>query len=185
MGWNKPPGSAITAQAQKPGRRWDSPVVVRYADDQVALCASREQAEQVKARLAEWLKPRGVGLQRGQDEDRPPRRRFRLFGVQRPPLPGKAADQTVEGGVASAPGTAHRGDESPARGQRLGGDPETEPDHPGMVDLLPGGGFQRGVLQAGHACVEAHLQVGTPQPPEQIEGLDSKPVLRCVQQVPA
>jgi RNA-directed DNA polymerase len=40
----------------------DSPVVVRYADDQVALCASREQAEQVKARLAEWLKPRGLAF---------------------------------------------------------------------------------------------------------------------------
>jgi RNA-directed DNA polymerase len=30
----------------------DSPVVVRYADDLVALCASREQAEEVKERLA-------------------------------------------------------------------------------------------------------------------------------------
>lgn len=37
-----------------------SPVVVRYADDLVALCHSREQAEQVKARLAEWLTPRGL-----------------------------------------------------------------------------------------------------------------------------
>jgi RNA-directed DNA polymerase len=38
----------------------DSPVVVRYADDLVALCHSREQAEQVKARLAAWLAPRGL-----------------------------------------------------------------------------------------------------------------------------
>jgi RNA-directed DNA polymerase len=37
-----------------------SPVVVRYADDLLALCHSREQAEQVKARLAEWLAPRGL-----------------------------------------------------------------------------------------------------------------------------
>ncbi|WP_055496007.1 group II intron reverse transcriptase/maturase [Streptomyces sp. TP-A0356] len=37
-----------------------SPVVVRYADDLLALCHSREQAEQVKARLASWLKPRGL-----------------------------------------------------------------------------------------------------------------------------
>lgn len=36
------------------------PVVVRYADDLIALCHSREQAEQVKARLAEWLAPRGL-----------------------------------------------------------------------------------------------------------------------------
>ncbi|MGW0436773.1 group II intron reverse transcriptase/maturase [Micromonospora sp. NPDC003197] len=35
-------------------------VVVRYADDLVALCDSRECAEQVKARLAAWLTPRGL-----------------------------------------------------------------------------------------------------------------------------
>src|SRR6266571_3835184 len=38
------------------------PVVVRYADDLIALCHSRAQAEQVKARLAEWLAPRGLGF---------------------------------------------------------------------------------------------------------------------------
>jgi RNA-directed DNA polymerase len=36
------------------------PAVIRYADDLLALCHSREQAEQVKARLAEWLTPRGL-----------------------------------------------------------------------------------------------------------------------------
>jgi RNA-directed DNA polymerase len=39
-----------------------SPVVVRYADDLVVLCHSSEQAEQVKAALAEWLTPRGLGF---------------------------------------------------------------------------------------------------------------------------
>ncbi|MCA1702449.1 MAG: group II intron reverse transcriptase/maturase [Actinobacteria bacterium] len=37
-----------------------SPVVVRYADDLVALCHSRDEAEQIKARLADWLAPRGL-----------------------------------------------------------------------------------------------------------------------------
>lgn len=36
------------------------PVLVRYADDYVAMCHSREQAEQVKADLAAWLGPRGL-----------------------------------------------------------------------------------------------------------------------------
>lgn len=36
------------------------PTLVRYADDLVALCHTREQAEQVKARLADWLAPRGL-----------------------------------------------------------------------------------------------------------------------------
>ncbi|GAA3794208.1 group II intron reverse transcriptase/maturase [Streptomyces chiangmaiensis] len=48
-----------------PGRRAgeimpDAPVMVRYADDLVAMCHSRAAAEQVKARLAEWLAPRGL-----------------------------------------------------------------------------------------------------------------------------
>ena len=38
----------------------DSPVLIRYADDLVALCRTRHQAEQVKARLAGWLTPRGL-----------------------------------------------------------------------------------------------------------------------------
>jgi RNA-directed DNA polymerase len=36
------------------------PVLVKYADDLVVMCHSRTQAEQVKARLAEWLTPRGL-----------------------------------------------------------------------------------------------------------------------------
>jgi RNA-directed DNA polymerase len=39
-----------------------SPVVVRYADDLIAMCVSREQAEEVKARLAVWLAPRGLAF---------------------------------------------------------------------------------------------------------------------------
>lgn len=37
-----------------------TPVLIRYADDLVALCHSRHEAEQVKARLAAWLAPRGL-----------------------------------------------------------------------------------------------------------------------------
>jgi RNA-directed DNA polymerase len=39
-----------------------SPVVIRYADDVIALCHSQGQAEQFKARLAEWLAPRGLAF---------------------------------------------------------------------------------------------------------------------------
>jgi RNA-directed DNA polymerase len=37
-----------------------APALVRYADDLLAMCHTREQAEQVKAQLAEWLAPRGL-----------------------------------------------------------------------------------------------------------------------------
>ena len=40
--------------------RRDSPVLIRYADDLIALCQSKVQAEEVKARLAEWLAPKGL-----------------------------------------------------------------------------------------------------------------------------
>ncbi len=39
-----------------------SPSLIRYADDMIALCHSRQEAEQVKARLAEWLAPRGLSF---------------------------------------------------------------------------------------------------------------------------
>ena len=42
----------------KPG----TPVVVRYADDLAVCCHTRQQAEQVKARLAGWLAPRGLAF---------------------------------------------------------------------------------------------------------------------------
>src|SRR5712691_6053950 len=42
--------------------RAGSPVAVRYADDMVVLCHSQQQAGQVKARLAEWLAPRGLAF---------------------------------------------------------------------------------------------------------------------------
>ncbi|MGH9302404.1 MAG: reverse transcriptase domain-containing protein, partial [Acidimicrobiales bacterium] len=42
--------------------RRDSPVVIRYADDLLALCHTKAQAEQVKERLAVWLAPRGLAF---------------------------------------------------------------------------------------------------------------------------
>jgi RNA-directed DNA polymerase len=39
-----------------------SPTLTRYADDLVVCCHSRQQAEQVKAKLAGWLAPRGLAF---------------------------------------------------------------------------------------------------------------------------
>jgi RNA-directed DNA polymerase len=39
-----------------------TPVLVRYADDLVALCDSREQAEQAEQRLTPWLASRGLAF---------------------------------------------------------------------------------------------------------------------------
>lgn len=40
--------------------RGDSPTLTRYADDLAVCCRTREEAEQVKVRLAAWLAPRGL-----------------------------------------------------------------------------------------------------------------------------
>jgi hypothetical protein len=53
-------GSYITVGHNAGDIKASSPVVIRYADDMIALCHSQRQAEQVKASLAEWLAPRGL-----------------------------------------------------------------------------------------------------------------------------
>ena len=50
----------LTTGANAGSVRPGSPVVIRYADDLLAFCHSRQEAEQVKARLAGWLAPRGL-----------------------------------------------------------------------------------------------------------------------------
>jgi RNA-directed DNA polymerase len=46
----------LRSGAAKPG----TPVLIRYADDFVVLTYSKEEAEQVKLKLAAWLEPRGL-----------------------------------------------------------------------------------------------------------------------------
>jgi RNA-directed DNA polymerase len=40
----------------------EAPVLVRYADDLLVFCRTRQHAEQVKQQLVEWLRPRGLGF---------------------------------------------------------------------------------------------------------------------------
>jgi len=40
----------------------NSPVIIRYADDYVALCRSRRQAEEIRIRLQSWLADRGLSF---------------------------------------------------------------------------------------------------------------------------
>jgi RNA-directed DNA polymerase len=40
----------------------EAPVLVRYADDLLVFCRTRQHAGQVKQQLAEWLRPRGLGF---------------------------------------------------------------------------------------------------------------------------
>jgi RNA-directed DNA polymerase len=42
--------------------RVDSPALIRYADDFVVVCHTRQDAIEIKARLARWLEPRGLAF---------------------------------------------------------------------------------------------------------------------------
>ena len=121
-----------------------SPVAVRYADDVVVLCHSQEQAEQVKARLAEWLAPRGLAF----NEDKTKIVRlsegfdFLGFNVRRYHRkllikPSKAAIRRLRERLAAEMRSA-------ARRQRDGGHRHAQPRHPGLGGLLPGRGVIRG-----------------------------------------
>ena len=116
--------------------------------------------EQVKARLAEWLAPRGlafnedktriVTLDEGFD--------FLGFNVRRYHgklliKPSKAAVRRIRERLR-AEMRSLRGTNAQAVIRT------TQPDHPGLGGLLPDGGVQRDVPRAGHLHVEAHLQVG-------------------------
>jgi RNA-directed DNA polymerase len=161
-----------------------SPTLIRYADDLVALCHTRHQALEVKARLAAWLAPRGlvfneqktrvVSLNEGFD--------FLGFHVRRyrgRPLikPSKAAIRRIRERLRtelrSLTGT-----------QRPGGDQTTQPNHPGLGRLLPDTGIQPDVPRAGSIPVAAHLQVGSDQPSQQVETVGVCPLLRQVQPDP-
>jgi RNA-directed DNA polymerase len=134
----RPPGSGTSLTGSNAGTaRPGSPVVIRYADGLLALCHSREQAEQVRARLAAWLAPRGLVVNEDKTRIVHHRRWGGLPGVQRPPLPRQATDQTEQGGGESDPGTADRRDEGAARAQRADGPHPAQPDHPRVVGLLP------------------------------------------------
>ncbi len=55
--------AGVRYEASDPARtKRGCPALVVYADDMVALCHTRQQAEQVKARMAEWLAPRGLSF---------------------------------------------------------------------------------------------------------------------------
>ena len=93
-----------------------SPVLVRYADDLVALCHTRDQAEQVKARLAGWLAPRGLAFNEDKTRIVHLDDGFDFLGFNVRRQSRQAADQTEQGGRETDPGTAAHRDASPCAG---------------------------------------------------------------------
>ena len=162
------------------------PVLVRYADDLLALCHTQAQAEQVKARLAAWLAPRGLAF----NDDKTAIRHldadgcdFLGYSIRR--YRGKLLIKPSTAAMRRIRETAHRRGQGAARRQRPRGDHHAQPDHPRVGGLLPERGLQQSVRPTGRPSVAADLQVGQPPPREQAEALGHRPLLRPVPPVPA
>ena len=132
-------------------------MLIRYADDFVVHCHTRQQALEVKARLAAWLTPRGlafnddktavVSLSEGYD--------FLGFNVRR--YQRKLLIKPSKTAVRRIRRTAPRRAALPAREQRLRGPQAPQPDHPRVGRLLPDTGIRRRLRQAGHTtCGGSH-----------------------------
>ena len=162
-----------------------SPVLIRYADDLVALCHTRHEAEQVKARLAGWLAPRGltfnedktriVTLDDGFD--------FLGFTVRRQSgklliKPSKAALRRIRERLRTEM-RALRGANAAAVLHRL------NPIIRGWAAY-----YRTVVSSEAFTALDRYLwrltyKWAKHRSPEQVEALDRQPVLRRVQQVPA
>jgi RNA-directed DNA polymerase len=115
-----------------------SPVLVRYADDLVVMCESREQADQVKTRLAAWLASRGLSFNEEKTRVAHLEEGFEFLGMNiRRYRNGKLLIKPSKAAVVRFRKRLTRPDEVPARGQRARGGGPTQPHHSGLGCLLP------------------------------------------------
>ena len=184
---------ALQGMEEAAGVRYDSrgyvkagcPTVIVYADDFVALCHSRGQAEAVQAKLSVWLKERGLSLNR--EKTRIGRisdgfdflsfniRRYRTGqGSKVLTRPSRDAMKKIRRRLA---------DEL----REMRGAPEGQviytlnPVITGPGELLPDRGVQEVLPGAGQLPVAAALQVGSPQAPQEGPEMGHRPLLRPVQ----
>ena len=122
------------------------PALIRYADDLVVCCHSRQQAEQVQARLAEWLEPRGLAFNEAKTRIVPLTEGFDFLGFNLRRYPnGKLLIKPGATAIKRFREQACEGVPRTPRGQRRSGTGEDRPDHTGLGRLLPDGGVVQGV----------------------------------------
>ena len=166
------------------------PVLVRYADDYVAMCHSREQAEQVKAALTAWLEPRGLRFNEDKTHIVHVEDGFSFLGFDI----RRRVDRQGSGKLLITPSKESvkrlrkrlcAEVRSPARSERRRGGVPAQPGDPGMVGLLPERGLRPSLHRPGPPRLASHLPMGQTFAPEQVEGLGRHPLLRQVPQVQA
>ena len=174
--------AGVRYEASDPARtKRGCPALVVYADDMVALCHTRQQAERVKARMAGWLAPRGLSFNEAKTRIVTLEDGFDFLGFTVRRARRQADHQAEQGRCQAGQAPPGRRDARPARRQRGGRPREDQPDRARMGELLPGSGVLQDLRGPGPLPVAAHLQVGLLQPREQAEALDRLQVLRPVQ----
>ena len=160
--------------------RRGSPSLIRYADDMVALCYSKQQAEDVKTRLAAWLAPRGLTFNEDKTRIVHLDDGFDFLGFTARRRNGKLLMKPSKAAVKRVRQRLSAEFRAPARLEPGDSPREDQPDRAGLGELLPRGSIVHRVRRAGRAPVAAHLQMGLPQPFPQAEALDRQQVLRPV-----
>ena len=94
---------------------------------------ARQQAEQVKARLAEWLAPRGLAFNEDKTKIVHLDEGFDFLGFNVRRYHRKLLIKPCQGGHQAAPGTARGRDARPARRQRDGGHRRAQPRSSGVL----------------------------------------------------
>jgi len=162
-----------------------SPTLTRYADDLVVCCHSRQQAEQVKARLAAWLAPRGLAFNEAKtrivrlDEDG---FEFLGFHLRRYPI-GKLLIKPSVKAIKRFRERLAR-EFRALRGANIAAVlAKISPIVRGWVAYYRTVVSSRVFAVLDRLPVETHLQVGVLEPPEQAETLDRPALLREIQQV--
>ena len=127
-----------------------SPAAIRYADDLVVCCQSRQQAEQVNAGLAGWLAPRGLAFNEDKTQIVEASQGFDFLGfnVRRYPN-GKLLIKPAKQAVRRFRERLAARDAQVARLERDGGHRHAHPADTGMGGLLPQRGVIGGVRQPG------------------------------------
>ena len=115
----------------------DSPTVIRYADDLVALCHTRQDALEIKAQLAKWLAPRGLAFNEDKTRVVTLDEGFDFLGFNVRRYRGKLLIKPSKAAVRRIRARLRDRAALPAREQRSRRDQTAQPDHPGMGQLLP------------------------------------------------
>ena len=135
-------------------------MLIRYADDLVALCHTRQEAERSRRGSPRGWRPGVWRSTRTRRASSPSTRASTSWGSTSAATDGKLLIKPSKAAVRRIRERLRTELRSLRGANAAGGDQTAQPDHPGLGRLLPDAGLQRDLRRAGPLPVAAHLQVG-------------------------